>query len=1342
MTLMPGKGYSVMTISTYLRKRNLLVTLALLIALGLVVGFEKQQSASPQRPKAQVQAQSNGAEPARYVAEPGGGAGAESKNLFKMDEYWQARVTYPTGKFDLKWLTDAAQRDRSIRSGVPGGQVTYSRANSRSPLALTPNAWTFLGPRPQESETCQAPCFTFGRVAGRTQDIVIDPITPTIAFLASDGGGVWKTTNCCTQATSWTPVTDDPLISTIAIDDLSIDRNTHNVYAGTGDFKFGSFTFGSAGVLKSTDLGTTWAVKGSDVFGPYYPEPAGRFPQYNAVAKVEADPRNSNIVVAGAKTGVYFSYNGGDNWSGPCLPDSFPTQRQDITALIMHANSANTATDLYVAVGARGISTTVQTNLAENGANGIYRTTVPVAGCPATWTLSSTPANGWPVGTGSGVPGYLPGGDAAGRIDMAMAPSNPSIIYAQVQAVKAGVGGALMPLGQMGLWRTTDGGTTWTERSDASTLERDGNCGPTCAAIPALCGDYPQNWYDQNVTVDPNNPDNIYMDTFDIWKSTDGGASFSDTTCGYGYLNGNPIQVHVDQHALAFAPGSSTTLMSGNDGGAYITLDANSPQPAYNNLNTTLGTIEFYSGDLTQNFATAPAPMANAGAQDNGSSVWNGDPSLVWTQRLGGDGMFARIEPVNMQTWYFESQNGNLNVSTTGPQGALTSAKGGWGNDRLSFVFPYEIYKNDCPPSGCTHLIAGSHRVWESTTGGTTPSSWYVNSPDLTKGTLGDRSFINQLSYAVSISTTAIVGTNDGNVQYGFGLGQGNPNTATWVNVTGSNFVLPNRPILDVATDPINPLVGYASVGGFDQNTPSTPGHVFQVTCTANCASFTWLNKTGNLPNIPVDSVIANPRFRQQVFAGTDWGVYYTDNIDAPSPTWFRFEAGMPHAMVWDFQIDRGATTLAAFTRSRGMYVYPLTNAPIGTPLPTVTGTPPTATPSNTPLNTFTATVTRTATISATPTSTPTQLGCGQSEPLVEGFESGTLGVFTETTVIGSSHWSAQQGASNSGQWAAYAIDPDEGTPSEQELILRNAVAVPAGATQAYIHFSQRYSFENASDAFDGGVMELSTDNGTTWNDTGPNMVEGGYTGVITTTGGNPLAGRPAWVNQSPGYPNFTGTTVNLLPYRGMSVKFRYILGSDLNTGAPGWWIDDVYVLLSQTCPATFTPSATATVTPTSTAVLVGHVTWQGRPAQPSPLQQLPITLTLKSGTTEVNYPSQNTDASGFFTVPIGGLPSGTYAWRVKDPKYLANSGTLVITSGSNSAQEMGLMRAGDANDDNIVNVSDFNIMKATFGRGVGEPSYDDRADFTGDQRVNVQDFNLLKINFGNGGAPPIKPSR
>jgi hypothetical protein len=179
----------------------------------------------------------------------------------------------------------------------------------------------------------------------------------------------------------------------------------------------------------------------------------------------------------------------------------------------------------------------------------------------------------------------------------------------------------------------------------------------------------------------------------------------------------------------------------------------------------------------------------------------------------------------------------------------------------------------------------------------------------------------------------------------------------------------------------------------------------------------------------------------------------------------------------------------------------------------------------------------------------------------------------------------------------------------------------------------------------------------------------------------------------------------------------------------------------TSTLTPTFTGTSTPTITPpAATPVLVGHVNWQGRPAQPNTLQQLPITLTLKLGTTEINYSAQTTTASGNFTVSVGGLPNGTYDWRVKDPKYLANAGTVVLTGSAVTNQEMGLMHAADADNNNLVNILDFNIVKVTFGKGLGDPGYDDRADFDGNTLIQVPDFNLLKQNFGTGGAPPIGP--
>lgn len=180
---------------------------------------------------------------------------------------------------------------------------------------------------------------------------------------------------------------------------------------------------------------------------------------------------------------------------------------------------------------------------------------------------------------------------------------------------------------------------------------------------------------------------------------------------------------------------------------------------------------------------------------------------------------------------------------------------------------------------------------------------------------------------------------------------------------------------------------------------------------------------------------------------------------------------------------------------------------------------------------------------------------------------------------------------------------------------------------------------------------------------------------------------------------------------------------------------------------AASTPTAPPTNTPTRTptpggSALVGHVTWQGRPAPPNSRNAIPITLTLRlqSGGPDNEYASLNTDNYGFFTVTVGSLPTGAYNWRVKDPKYLATSGSVTLTGAAVTNVEMGLQLAGDADNNNVVNTSDFTILKGTFGKTLGDPGYDDRADFDGSLVVNASDFNLLKSSFGIGGAPPIGP--
>jgi hypothetical protein len=1034
-----------------------------------------------------------------------GEANHDGERLLDEESYWIHRQTYPTRTFNPAWVRKAAEQDSRIRRGVPAGRKVDMRSLKNNPLALSPLGFTALGPQPERMTGCTG-CFDYTTTAGRINDIKIDPTTSTngsiVAYAASVGGGVWKTTNCCSAATTWTVKTDDALVSTTNIDSLNIDPNDHNtIYAGTGDLNFGSFSMGSQGILKSTDAGESWTVLGADVFGASLPSPAGQFPQYQAVGKVRVDPNSSNKVIAGTKTGLYLSYDGGTNWTGPCLTNSFSSMRQDITALEL-TNIAG-VTRIIAAVGARGFATTVQYNLDQNGANGIYKGTMPASGCPSFTSIASN-GNGFIYGVatasyaananmnaGSGVVfgAGAATGDQLGRIDIGIAPSDPNVMYAQVQSIApnnnsgGSSGGCANAAGcQLGAWVTTNGGTTWSFMAGSA-----GNQLLTCNGIGSSgAGDYPQNWYDQGVVVDPNNADRVFFDTYEVWLASRTGTAWYNTTCGYA--GSNPHPVHVDQHALAFVPGSSSMLLAGNDGGVHGTLNANAAtlnatRPTWFNMDTGFNTIEFYSGDISGNFATSLNPQAVGGAQDNGpSSVsFAGSPTgpVQWQMGLGGDGFFARVDPVGTGTslrFWQGNNSGGLSrciLNCTNGGATWTSKRGNWTGDQQSFVLPFELFHgdttnpaNDCGAAGagtgCGHLVAGTIRVWETITGAAANAggtvTWYVNSPDnLTKGTLGNRSFINQLAFEPKNQNTVVVGTNDGNVQIGRGLGSGSGPTraqgtitftaggslagekfvigsqtftwqvaarsgpgqvqistsattsrnnvvaavnadlagvataansgttaaiitafntgaagnsitfteastnmamngsgtlgattsgsdgaATWVNVTGGNTVLPNRPILDVAFDPTttDAPIAYAAVGGFNENTPSQPGHVLRVVCTLNCGSFTWTDKSGNLPNIPVDSIIANPNFPMQVFAGSDFGLYYTDDITAVSPVWTRFNAGLPNVMIWDMAIDRGNTTLSLWTRSRGAYAWPLPLGPLS-PLPTTLAVDP-----------------------------------------------------------------------------------------------------------------------------------------------------------------------------------------------------------------------------------------------------------------------------------------------------------------------------------------------------------------------------------------------------------------
>lgn len=153
-----------------------------------------------------------------------------------------------------------------------------------------------------------------------------------------------------------------------------------------------------------------------------------------------------------------------------------------------------------------------------------------------------------------------------------------------------------------------------------------------------------------------------------------------------------------------------------------------------------------------------------------------------------------------------------------------------------------------------------------------------------------------------------------------------------------------------------------------------------------------------------------------------------------------------------------------------------------------------------------------------------------------------------------------------------------------------------------------------------------------------------------------------------------------------------------------------------------------------SPATMNGTVTFPGRPAAPDALLVNDFTLTVThvgSGTV-INSSTTTTNSSGVFTVS-GMTQFESYTFRIKGSNSLSIVRTASLSSGTTNL-DFGSLKYGDANNDNIVNINDFAILAATFGKTSGMAGYDGRADFNGDSAITILDFSQLAANFGQTG--------
>ncbi len=278
-----------------------------------------------------------------------------------------------------------------------------------------------------------------------------------------------------------------------------------------------------------------------------------------------------------------------------------------------------------------------------------------------------------------------------------------------------------------------------------------------------------------------------------------------------------------------------------------------------------------------------------------------------------------------------------------------------------------------------------------------------------------------------------------------------------------------------------------------------------------------------------------------------------------------------------------------------------------------------------------------------------------------DDFENPALPKWTSSAVSGTTnewyypenpnpYWDARY--ATSGDYNLFGIDID--TMGDYAMTMNSNVTLPAGTS--YMHFNHSYGFQNESGfqtgTYDGGVLEYSTNNGSSWTDAGGLITDNGYNGTISSSG-NPLDGRSGFVADSFGY---TSSRLNLSSLAGQNVKFRFRIGTDSSGWDLGWYIDDVGIYTCQSIVPTNTPTPTRTRTPTP-------IGWTQPPLQNNFLSHLRKDLTSTPTRTITPTPTPILPTSTPPSTPSVIMPG---YWLENDSVHYGSSEFYVTTNSAN----------------------------------------------------------------------------
>ena len=716
----------------------------------------------------------------------------------------------------------------------------------------------------------------FGIVGGRVTALAVDGKE---TYAATAGGGVWSSGD---GGKKWAPLSDDqPSLSTGAI---AVNPGDHSVWIGTGEANTNADSYLGAGVYRLATDGKG-GPKGSPVLV------GGSALNDHQVYRLLM---NGGQVFAATSQGLYRTpADGSGAWTRVLAP----------SATSPFSPYVNHITDVAVRPGSNGQSL-VAVNGWRSGStdNGIF--------------ASSDGGSTWSKVTPTGA---LDGNDV-GRTTLAYA--GDGRLYALMESpayLALGHDPAGSATNLKGFYVSTSGSAAgpWTLLANSDKLQQSGSAITKSSSPGYNVG--VQSWYNQALAVDPANPNTVFVSLEEVFKTTDGGATFTTASpyWDYGLSCGTtcPKTTHPDQHAVVISPDDQVVI--GNDGGVYSRPVATNGYGGWSNLNATLHDLQFY--DASAGASDPKDKKAKkldfwGGLQDNGTAFV---PTKGTSYApAGGDGFNVIVDPANSQRAVGEYTNLASYLTTDGGHTFITASPscvgqsiGAGGNrpdcdEGARFQAPLAA-----DTTNTNHWVAGGQYIWDTTKG------WDTRC-DL-KTCDWKQVFDTGAGHAATAvnsanGTTYAAWVKGGNPSASFTRGIATNYGGTWHQLDVSS--LPNRYIAGVSVDPANGAHAYAVFNGYSRRwiDGAGTGVVFET----RDGGASWKDLTGNLPDAPGDALVVTAGM---LVLGTDVGVFAADLANPTS--WSRLGRALPNASTNNLTLAPNGAVVAA-THGRGIWTY------------------------------------------------------------------------------------------------------------------------------------------------------------------------------------------------------------------------------------------------------------------------------------------------------------------------------------------------------------------------------------------------------------------------------------